>query len=182
MNADHPPTLVLIGLRGSGKSTLGRLVAQRMGRKFIDLDDRTAARLGYPTVAAAWAAAGEPAFRAAETEALREALKELGVVIALGGGTPMAPGAAEMLRAVAARGEVTIVYLRCTPAELRTRLRAAGGAGANRPSLTGRDPLDEIEEVFARRDGVYRGLAETVIESVSSETDAITRIMSAVSA
>jgi shikimate kinase len=182
MNADHPPTLVLMGLRGSGKSTLGRLVAQRLGRSFIDLDDRTAARLGHPTVAAAWAAAGEPAFRAAETEALREVLKELGVVIALGGGTPMAPGAAEMLREVAARGEVTIVYLRCTPTELRERLLAAGGAGANRPSLTGRDPLVEIEEVFARRDGVYRGLANRVIESAQDESDAITRILSVLAA
>lgn len=170
------PSLVLIGLRGSGKSTLGRLAAQRLGRAFIDLDDRTAARLGHASVANAWAAAGEPAFRAAEVEALPEALRTSNLVLALGGGTPTAPGAEALLRDAQSRGEIVIVYLRCTPAELRARLLAAGGPGANRPSLTGRDPLDEIEEVYARRDGLYRGLAGRVIEGVSGEDDGVRRV------
>lgn len=184
--APRPPAnLILMGLRGSGKSTLGSLVAARLARPFIDLDDRVMARLGFETVARAWDAVGEPAFRIAEASELRAVLDEHphGLVLALGGGTPTAPGAADALRAHAAAG-AALVYLRCTPAELRARLsRPAAGAGEaaagvhsagpNRPSLTGRDPLDEIEEVFQRRDPLYRGLATRVLESPASAHAAV---------
>ncbi|MBY0262467.1 MAG: hypothetical protein K2Q20_08995, partial [Phycisphaerales bacterium] len=88
-----PPTIVLIGLRGSGKSTLARLLAKRLGLIPVDLDDRTPGFAGQPTVAAVFANLGEPAFREAEARALRQALAEPGIVLALGGGTPTAPGA-----------------------------------------------------------------------------------------
>ncbi|MFM9958018.1 MAG: shikimate kinase [Phycisphaerales bacterium] len=165
-------TLILMGLRGSGKSTLGRLAAERLHVPFIDLDDRVMARLGHATVSQAWAAVGEPAFRAAETEELRIVLEsppspDRGLILALGGGTPTAPGAESLLKQAAATG-AKLVYLRCTPEELRARLKAAGGAGTNRPSLTGRDPLEEIDEVFARRDPLYCSLATHRIEGVHS--------------
>lgn len=158
------PIVVLMGLRASGKTTLGRALAERLGRRFIDLDDRTLALLGDGTIADAFRRAGEPAFRAAEVEALGSALAEEGIVLALGGGTPTAPGAEAMLREAQAQGRAALVYLRCEPETLRARLRASGGAGANRPSLTGDDPLDEIERVHAARDPVYRALADVVLE------------------
>ncbi|QKK09395.1 MAG: hypothetical protein HND58_15335 [Planctomycetota bacterium] len=106
MSQPHP--LLLIGLRGSGKSTLGRLVAERLVADglvaaFSDLDDAVLARLGHATVAEAWNTLGEPAFRTAETACLRERVPAAlddgtpQVVVALGGGTPTAPGAAELL-------------------------------------------------------------------------------------
>lgn len=164
--------LVLMGLRGSGKSTLGRLVAARAGRGFVDLDDRTPVIMGFDSVAAAWEARGETAFRAAEVEALRAALAEPAGVIALGGGTPTAPGAPELLR----HSRCVLVYLRCSPAELRERL-SSHGVGANRPSLTGKNPLDEIEDVFARRDPVYRALAEHAVEGITTPEGGVERLL-----
>ena len=166
--SEPPPIAALLGLRASGKTTLGRALAERLGRRFVDLDDRTLGLLGDDTIAEAFRRAGEPAFRAAEVDALSRALDEDGVVLALGGGTPTAPGAEAMLRDAQARGRAALVYLRCDPDVLRSRLRAAGGAGVNRPSLTGGDPLDEIERVHAARDPLYRALADVVLEGEQS--------------
>lgn len=159
---EGPPTLVLMGLRGSGKSTVGRLVAARLGRAFVDLDDVTAAALGALTAGAAFAAAGEPAFRAAEAKALEQTLRTRGRVVALGGGTPTAPGAEALLRSERDAGRAVIVYLRASAAELRARLEATDHAA--RPSLTGKGLLEEIGEVLARRDPLYRSLASNVLD------------------
>jgi len=155
--------LLLIGLRGSGKTTLGRLLAQRRGLPFLDLDELTPEILGEKTVAAAWRRHGEPAFRVAEAAALRRTLADPQPhVIALGGGTPTAPGAADAIRQAQADGAAFAIYLRADPATLRQRL--AGAENSNRPSLTGADPLAEIDRVFTRRDPIYRELANWVIE------------------
>lgn len=169
--------LVLIGLRGSGKSTLGAALATRQGIPFLDLDDETAAALGCDSVAAAWKEHGEAAFRAAETRCLREALARPIHIIALGGGTPTAPGAANLLRDATSTGRSVIAYLRADPALLRARLSAEGEAAmANRPSLTGKDPLDEIETIYAARDPLYRSIATRVIEGVDTLETALTRL------
>ncbi|MBL8756967.1 MAG: shikimate kinase II [Phycisphaerae bacterium] len=154
--------IVLIGLRGSGKTTLGRALAQRAGRTFIDLDDLTPARLGCASVREAWAAHGEPAFRAAEADALADVLGRPGTVLALGGGTPTAPGAADRLRAARSSGGAWLAYLRASAADLRVRL--AGTDIAQRPALMGADALGEIGAVLAARDGLYLGLADAVVE------------------
>lgn len=156
------PTIVLIGLRGSGKSTLARLLARRLGLTPVDLDDRTPGFAGQPTVAAVFATLGEPAFREAEARALRQALAEPGIVLALGGGTPTAPGAADLLREAQSRGQADIVYLRAAPADLAARLAAADNA--HRPALTALDPAAELAALFAARDPLYSSLARVVIE------------------
>ncbi len=86
------PNLILIGLRGSGKSTIGRLAAARLGRAFVDLDDLTPRELGCSGVADAWARFGEAAFRTAEIAALKKVLALTDHVIALGGERQMQPG------------------------------------------------------------------------------------------
>lgn len=176
-----PTVIALMGLRGSGKSTLGRALAERLGRRFVDLDDRTLARCAAhegATIAEVFRDIGEPAFRKAETAALREALGERDIVLALGGGTPIAPGAADDLREAQRRGEVWVCYLRCRPETLRRRLREAGGAGADRPSLTGADPLDEIDEVHMRRDPLYRELADATLEEDQTVEDLLRALQS----
>src|SRR5689334_21642339 len=114
-----PRTLVLMGLRGSGKSTVGRHVAAWSGRPFIDLDERTARLLGGESVAAVWAEHGEAAFREAEGVALAEALGVGGRVIAMGGGTLTEPGAVELLRRERDAGQCEVIYLSLTGATLR---------------------------------------------------------------
>lgn len=156
--------LVLMGLRGSGKSTLGRALAERLGRGFVDLDDRTAASLGCGAPGEALRTHGEAAFRATEAAALRGALDEAGIVLALGGGTPTAPGAADMLRERSADGRAAVLYLRASAATLAERLTtAAAGGGPERPPLVGEDPIGEIGVLLERRDGLYRELAGSVL-------------------
>jgi len=161
------PDLILIGLRGSGKSVVGRAAGARLGRSFIDLDDVTPALMGYPSVAAAWTAAGEPAFRLAEVSALRQVIRDetpSGRVIALGGGTPTAPGAAAILNDARGSGAAAVMYLRAGAQALRSRLEISDNRG--RPPLTtAGDPLSEIEQVLQRRDPLYLTLADTVINT-----------------
>ncbi len=169
--------LILIGLRGSGKTTVGRIVAQRLGREFVDLDDETAQDLGATSVAPAWRAHGEPEFRQAEGRALREVLRSDGRVIALGGGTPTAPGAESMLRDAQAAGRVRIVYLWAPAAALRDRLAATDLS--ERPALMGASPLSEVEQVLAQRDALYRSLADVVLVTDGHTTDEVADLVQA---
>jgi shikimate kinase len=154
--------LILMGLRGSGKSTLGRKLSERTGLVFADLDERTALRMNAGSVAEAWADQGQAAFRAAEVETLRAVIAEDVGILALGGGTPTAPGAAELLRGMKRAEPPRIVYLRATAEVLAERLRSTDPS--TRPSLTGKDPVAEIADVLALRDPAYQALADLVLE------------------
>jgi shikimate kinase len=150
-------TIVLIGLRGSGKTTVAKLLAERVGRAAVDLDDLTPKYLNASTAAAALTTHGEPAFRRAELAALQDVLKTPGRVLALGGGTPTAPGVSEMLEGAQRQGKVKIVYLRANEQTLRARLAAE--PAHIRPSLTGKGTLEEICVLLNLRDTLYKGLA-----------------------
>lgn len=158
--------VLLIGLRASGKSTLGAALAARLGVGFVDLDDRTARELGFDAAGDAFSAAGEAAFRDAESRALRAACEAAPCVIALGGGTPTAPGAAAFVGLLRADGRAVVVHLDPPLATLEARLRADAG---NRPSLTGRGVVAEIEEIARQRRPLYAALADFVF---TGEVDA----------
>jgi shikimate kinase len=153
--------LILIGLRGSGKTTLAPVLAGRLGYTSIDLDDATLRVLGETSVAEAWQRHGESGFRSAEAMALHEALSKDNLVIACGGGTPTAPGATAMLTSAQEAGKAAIVYLRGTVETLQARLRAAGSA--DRPGLTGADPIAEVPVLFMKRDPLYMSIAGCTI-------------------
>ncbi|MCE2884198.1 MAG: hypothetical protein LW806_04770 [Planctomycetaceae bacterium] len=176
-NTPRPPChLVLVGLRGSGKSTLGALLAEDLARPFIDLDDRTAALLGSTSAGDAFRTAGQAAFRAAESRALADALAGPPLVLALGGGTPTAPGAAELLRAARANGGAYVVFLDPPIASMAKRLERDAG---NRPSLTGRGVIEEIEEIAERRRPLYAALADRVVRGAPSVSEAKSEVLSA---
>jgi len=175
-NHNPPPATVLIGLRGSGKTTLGRLLAARRGVQFIDLDDRTATLLGSASAGDAFRAVGEAAFRAAESKALAEALAGPPLVLALGGGTPTAPGAEELLRAARADFSAFVVFLDPPNASMAERLERDAG---NRPSLTGRGVIEEIDEIAARRRPIYAALADCVVRGAPSISEAKSEVLSA---
>lgn len=159
--------LVLIGLRASGKSTVGRRLASELGIRFVDLDDRTAALLGAASVGEAFRAAGEPRFREAESIALRTVLREAPQVIALGGGTPTAPGAAAMLSEARDAKRAVVVFLDPALDALAARLALDAG---DRPSLTGLGVVAEIEEVASSRRPLYAALADLVF---TGEVDSV---------
>lgn len=156
------PVVFLIGLRGSGKSTIGRLVADHLGRPFVDLDDEVLAAFEEETVTEVWDTHGETAWRRGEIDATRAVLRApAGQIVAMGGGAPMVPGIAGGLAEAAAAGFAIILYLHAPADILRQRLEATPG---DRPALTDAGLLNEIETVFARRHPVYESLATAVID------------------
>jgi shikimate kinase len=161
------PIIILCGLRGSGKSTLGRLLAVRLGCSFVDLDDRVRAALHAPHIATAFRQAGEAAFRAAECKALAETLGELGrggsrAVLALGGGTPTHAASRELLEAARERGEARVILLDAAPAVLGARVAASPG---DRPLLAGTNFAEEAKLLSERRLPAYRKLSHAVVRT-----------------
>ena len=167
-NSDRLPTaegtcrplgrhVVLIGLRASGKSTVAAALADALTVDWVDLDERTRVILGSSTVREAFLQHGEAACRAAESEALSAALDGPPAVLALGGGTPTAPGAAYRLDAERRGGRAFVVFLDPDIAVLAARLRSHDG---DRPSLTGRGVVEEIEEIARARRPLYAALAD----------------------
>jgi shikimate kinase len=138
--------IVLVGLPGSGKSTVGRAVAQRLRRPFLDFDNEIERREGV-SVARIFAERGEPAFRALEIALTRELVAAPPMVLAPGGGWITNDGVVEMLRPPA-----RIVHLRVSPAEA---LRRLSRARIVRPLLRGSDPRAAMQELWDRRAGLY---------------------------
>ena len=140
MNADRPARVVLVGFMGAGKSTVGPLVAQRLGWTFLDLDDDIEAAAGR-TVPEIFATDGEAAFRAAERAAAERAVRRKRLVLATGGGAFTVPETRRVLQ----QGAMT-VWLRCTLDALLARIPTDGSRplAANRatigPLLVGREP------------------------------------------
>ncbi len=148
--------LTLVGYRGCGKTTVGRLTATALGWPFIDLDQAIASACGR-SIAAIFAGDGEAAFRERESVALSAALaggREL--VLSTGGGCVLRDANRDILRE---RGGL-IAYLETPVAVLQVRLRADPAA---RPSLTGRPPADEVAEVLALRAPLYRAVAAATV-------------------
>jgi shikimate kinase len=160
-----PRNILLIGLRGAGKSVTGHLLASNLGRQFTDVDEVTCSLLNCRSVAEAWQTRGIAAFRLAETAALRRILEVPNQVIACGGGTPTAPGAAEVIRAAQRAGAAVVVYLRAPADVLRMRLAGSPPAVESRPAIYGTDPLAEIDTLLAHRDPLYLALADHIIET-----------------
>lgn len=162
--------IILIGARGCGKTTLARLIAAALWRKAVDMDDLVLARFGQARVSDVWREHGESAWRAAEIEVMRDLLQGDDQVIAAGGGAPVLTEIQALLSAARASGRAKVIYLRCDPAALLRRLEAEPG---DRPSLTGLDPLAEIDDVAAARDPHYRQAADVVLDvSVLAPRDA----------
>lgn len=153
---------LLIGVRTSGKSTIGRDLAARFALPFVDLDDIVRAAFDEPTVSEIWARHGESAWREAEAEAVEGVLLGRRQIIALGGGTPMIESARQAIEEARRAGTARAVYLRVDAVEAERRLREAPG---DRPSLTGVRPADEIARVMAEREPTYRALADVTIDT-----------------
>jgi len=122
-------TIVLIGYRGAGKTTLGRWLAASLNQVFVDTDDVILEELGYETVTAAWNALGECGWREAEARIIPALLCADGV-IALGGGAPMLKEVRNALE-----GVPTIIHLYASPEVTTARITA----GCDRPALASTD-------------------------------------------
>ena len=158
-----PHRLTLIGYRASGKSTVGRLAAARLGWPFIDADSAVEEDLGQP-IRDVFAARGEAAFRAAESATLQRLLAgNTCLVLATGGGAVLSEANRALL---AARGGL-VAYLHAPVEVLQARLRHHAGA---RPSLTGGAVADEVPALLALRDPLYRAIAGAVVDATRGTT------------
>ncbi|QXC61869.1 shikimate kinase [Aquihabitans sp. G128] len=150
-----PGHVVLVGLMGSGKTTVGKKVAKLVGQRFVDADVELEARTGRSV--AEWFADGEAAFRTAEADLLADLLAGAEpLVVGAGGGVVVLPANRE---ALAAPGS-TVVYLHGEPAFLASRAQAK----PHRPLLADADPIEVFERLHAERDPWYREVADAVVE------------------
>lgn len=169
MTAPPPGGVIsLVGARGSGKSTVGRLLAEALGRSFADADAELERVVGK-TIPEVFAQHGEPAFRALEAEVVAALLERENLVLATGGGAVLL----EPTRAkLAAAGPV--VYLHADAATLHAR--TAADADADRPPLTDLPPADEAAAVLARRDPLYRQVATLTVDATAPPADVVAAV------
>ena len=151
LSPKQPFLIFLIGARACGKSTLGRLLAERLRLAFADTDQHLCAAAGME-VDEIVARNGWPAFRTLESAALRECAQAR-TVVATGGGMALDPRNREFMRATG-----TVFFLDVPAQVLATRLTQDPRA-TQRPSLTGLPPAEEIARVLAEREPVYRAAA-----------------------
>lgn len=147
----------LVGMPGSGKSTVGRHVARQLGLAFVDTDHLIEQRIGC-SIREYFELQGEPAFRDVESLVIDEAMaSDEARVIATGGGAVLRDANREMLRS-----RSTVLYLRSTPEDLARRLRH----DTHRPLLQGGgDALRRLRTLFDERDALYRRTAHFVVEA-----------------
>ncbi|HWI84576.1 shikimate kinase [Ramlibacter sp.] len=147
--------IVLIGLPGSGKSTVGRHLARRLGLPFRDSDHEIEQRIGCP-IREFFAREGEAAFRDIEEQVIAELTGPGDGVLATGGGAVLRPANRQRLR-----DSAHVVYLRSPPEELYRRLRH----DSQRPLLQVADPLQRLRTLYEERDPLYRETCHYVIET-----------------
>ena len=156
-----PERVVLVGFMGAGKSTIGPLVAERLGWTFLDLDTRIEERTGR-RIAELFRDRGEPAFRELERAAAQEAMRQARLVLAAGGGAFAQPATREALR----KGSVT-VWLRCDLPTILARVPADG----RRPLAANRAIMQAL---LAEREPSYQ-LSEVVVDASEGTPEAVAR-------
>ena len=145
----------LIGMPGSGKSTVGRQLARRLQVPFFDSDHVIEARIDCP-IRQFFERAGEERFRDVESEVIGELTQHAEGVISTGGGSVLRPLNRKYLHE-----RSRVVYLKSTPEDLFRRLRH----DRNRPLLQVEDPLARLRDLFVLRDPLYRETAHFTVET-----------------
>jgi shikimate kinase len=159
--------IILIGFMGAGKSSIGRLLARRLGRCFVETDDIIVSLAGRP-IPEIFREQGEARFRELEARTLESLKLKQGEVVATGGGLPCRPGGMEALRALG-----TVIWLKGEFGEMYERARRQGA----RPMLLGRTRA-EVEALYREREPHYRG-ADLIIETSTCGIDqVVARILS----
>lgn len=140
---------------GSGKTTLGKQLARRLEKPFVDADAELESRLGV-AIPVVFEIEGEVAFRDREEALLAQLVLRENIVLATGGGAVIRRGSRERLRE-----QGTVVYLHAQPETVHERVRRS----RNRPLLKTPDPLQRLRDLYRERDALYRETAHLIVES-----------------
>jgi shikimate kinase len=172
--ATHPGHVVLIGMMGTGKTTVGRLVATLLSRPFIDSDEQVEARTGE-SVEVLFESKGESAFRAEESAVLAEALAApVPSVIAAAGGAILDATNRELIRQASVDGGL-VVWLLAEPDMLVARV----AEGTHRPLLAD-DPADALARLSAIREPLYADVADVALDAADAPLEIGARIVAQV--
>lgn len=155
--------LILVGMMGSGKTTMGRALARQLGKVFVDSDEEIIKRTGV-TVPHIFDIEGEAGFRLRETAAIKDLAARDNLVLATGGGAVLA----EENRA-ALRHNGIVIYLKASVHDLWQRTRH----DRNRPLLQTRDPHGRLTELFQQRDPLYQQISDIVVQSGKQSVNAL---------
>ncbi|MBI4194506.1 MAG: shikimate kinase [Betaproteobacteria bacterium] len=158
-----PGNIFLVGLMGAGKTSVGRALARRLHKTFYDTDQEIERATGVK-IPVIFEIEGESGFRARESKILSELVCGANIVLATGGGAVLSERNRKLL---AAHG--TVIYLRAAAHDLWQRTRH----DKNRPLLQSGDPLVKLEELFTRRDPLYREVADLIVDTSSQSVGAL---------
>jgi shikimate kinase len=162
--------IFLVGMMGAGKTTVGRALARKMKRDFVDTDRVLVERTGV-AVATVFEIEGEEGFRKRESAVLRELCEEDGRVIATGGGIVLAPENRDVMR-----DSGTVVYLRARLESLWERTRH----DTSRPLLATPNPRARLAELLTQREPLYRDVAHVIVDSgPQSAATLVNRVLAA---
>ncbi|MCX5828856.1 MAG: shikimate kinase [Deltaproteobacteria bacterium] len=159
--------IILMGYRGCGKTTVGRIVAEKLQRPFFDTDALIQERLGK-TIREIVADGGWKAFRALERSAVEELAGREGCIIAVGGGAVLDQQNVKELKR-----NGFFLWLTADAATIEGRLRNDRVSNAQRPSLSGMDTVAEIEIMLREREPVYRLVADRAIDTTARSVDEV---------
>jgi 3-dehydroquinate synthase len=148
-------SIFLVGLMGAGKTTVGRALAKKLGKRFIDSDHEIEARTGA-SIPLIFEIEGEASFRQREAEVIAELTQLPDIVLATGGGAILRPENRECLKT---RG--TVLYLRASINSILQRT----SHDKNRPLLQTANPRQRLEQLAREREPYYREVADYVIET-----------------
>jgi shikimate kinase len=146
-------SIFLIGYRGTGKSTIARLLAEQLKYDWIDADDEIERRAGK-SIAAIFAEDGEAAFRELEAVVVADLCRSRKIVVALGGGAVMSEANRTAIRLAG-----IVIWLKASVETIANRMGADTTTASRRPNLTPAGGLNEIESVLATREPIYRACA-----------------------
>ncbi len=162
--ADKNDNIFLVGLMGAGKTSVGRMLAKRMGKDFLDSDAEIERATGVK-IPVIFEIEGEAGFRDREEHMIEKLTALRGIVLATGGGAVQSPANRSRLRAAG-----RIIYLRATPEDLWQRTRR----DRNRPLLQTANPLARLRELHAARDPLYREVADLIVDTGAQSVGALT--------
>jgi len=163
--------IILIGFRATGKTTIGKLLAKTLNKRFIDTDNLIERKVGK-TISEIVAREGWPGFRKREKAVIRELAKEKNLVLALGGGAVLDKENVEYLKK-----NGFFVWLKANSKTILQRLKQDKKTTFQRPSLTGKPLEAEIKEVLKERIPVYQDVADKSIDTDKMCPKEIVRII-----